>query len=596
MEVGEEYDEFAHRRAGAGRHLPHRALTRRALPFEHSALTEWSWGRKPGPPDALQASWVASRRGGRLPRRLPPRRRATASRRGTRRSCTSARRRSWVSGSSRARLRACTTSAGGSSCWSRASTSSRTPSSTAPIASPSTAARPGLTVLYDRHTPIHHRIFVARDMAIRDRREFALVLLPWFGIVAIFAMTAPFTVALWFFERNLACLFVATTMFYVLSYEWLHLSYHLPRDALHRAARAHPASSPASRDAPSSAPHAEVELQRDRSPLGLGPRDDAIPDACLSTRLLPGRRSRGRTRAGCDNIAPPMTSFETEVAEMQCAGSRALASPGIRRLLHGARGRRAARDASAASTPSRATRPTAFHARLRQLFDEKKCITTFGPYSPGQAVAMKRAGHRGHLRRRLGDERQGLADEDPGPDLASYPLSRVPDEAAAIVRALLTADRNQFHARARMTDGAAPRHARGRLPPLHHRRRRHRPRRRRARAQPRPPLRRGGRARLPHRGPEARRQEVRPPGRQGARRPRTSRSSASAPRASSSTSWACPASSWRAPTPSRRRCSTAAATSATSRSSSARRTSTCRATRRRSSPSCGASASAGSRR
>jgi len=87
---------------------------------------------------------------------------------------------------------------------------------------------PGLTVLYDRHTPVHHRIFVARDMAIRDRREFALVLLPSFGILAIFAMTAPLTVALWSCERNLACLFVATTMFYVLTYEWLHLSYHLP--------------------------------------------------------------------------------------------------------------------------------------------------------------------------------------------------------------------------------------------------------------------------------------------------------------------------------------------------------------------------------
>lgn len=87
---------------------------------------------------------------------------------------------------------------------------------------------PGLEVLYDRHTPVHHRIFIAKDMAIRDRREFALVLLPWFGIVAIFAMTMPVTVALWFLERNLACLFVATTMFYVLSYEWLHLAYHLP--------------------------------------------------------------------------------------------------------------------------------------------------------------------------------------------------------------------------------------------------------------------------------------------------------------------------------------------------------------------------------
>ncbi|MGH7293290.1 MAG: sterol desaturase family protein [Polyangiaceae bacterium] len=87
---------------------------------------------------------------------------------------------------------------------------------------------PGLEVLYDRHTPVHHRIFIARDMAIRDRREFSLVLLPWFGIVAIFAMTMPVTAGLWFVERNLACLFVATTMFYVLSYEWLHLAYHLP--------------------------------------------------------------------------------------------------------------------------------------------------------------------------------------------------------------------------------------------------------------------------------------------------------------------------------------------------------------------------------
>ena len=68
-----------------------------------------------------------------------------------------------------------------------------------------------------------------------------------------------------------------------------------------------------------------------------------------------------------------------------------------------------------------------------------------------------------------------------------------------------------------MSRGRARRDARGRLPALHHRRRRHRPRRRRARAQPGPPLRRGRRARLPHRGPEARRQEVRPPGRQGAR-------------------------------------------------------------------------------
>jgi len=35
------------------------------------------------------------------------------------------------------------------------------------------------------------------------------------------------------------------------------------------------------------------------------------------------------------------------------------------------------------------------HARLRQLFDERRAITTFGPYSPGQAVAMKWSGIEG---------------------------------------------------------------------------------------------------------------------------------------------------------------------------------------------------------
>ena len=52
---------------------------------------------------------------------------------------------------------------------------------------------------------------------------------------------------------------------------------------------------------------------------------------------------------------------------------------------------------------------------------------------------------------------KGSTSEDPGPDLASYPLSQVPDEAAGLVRALLTADRNQQYLRLRMTRGAARR-------------------------------------------------------------------------------------------------------------------------------------------
>jgi isocitrate/methylisocitrate lyase len=94
----------------------------------------------------------------------------------------------------------------------------------------------------------------------------------------------------------------------------------------------------------------------------------------------------------------------------------------------------------------------AFYDRLRQLFAERKSITTFGPYSPGQAVVMKRLGIEGIYLGGWATSAKGSTDEDPGPDLASYPLSQVPNEAAMIVRALLTADRNQQFLRLRMTE------------------------------------------------------------------------------------------------------------------------------------------------
>src|SRR4051812_14857768 len=93
-----------------------------------------------------------------------------------------------------------------------------------------------------------------------------------------------------------------------------------------------------------------------------------------------------------------------------------------------------------------------FYARLRELFSRRKQITTFGPYSPGQAVAIKRMGIEGIYLGGWATSAKGSTHEDPGPDLASYPLSQVPNEAAPIVRALLTADKNQYFARARMTE------------------------------------------------------------------------------------------------------------------------------------------------
>jgi isocitrate lyase len=94
----------------------------------------------------------------------------------------------------------------------------------------------------------------------------------------------------------------------------------------------------------------------------------------------------------------------------------------------------------------------AFYPRLRELFAQRKSITTFGPYSPGQAVTMKRMGIEGIYLGGWATSAKGSMHEDPGPDLASYPLSQVPDEAAGLVRALLTADRNQQYLRLRMGD------------------------------------------------------------------------------------------------------------------------------------------------
>src|SRR5438874_1545043 len=92
---------------------------------------------------------------------------------------------------------------------------------------------PPLGVLYDRHTPQHHMIFVTDDMAIRSTREFFLVLIPAYGILAAGFGALPIPATLWlaFGLRNPALLFMAVTMAYVVAYEWLHLSYHAPADS-----------------------------------------------------------------------------------------------------------------------------------------------------------------------------------------------------------------------------------------------------------------------------------------------------------------------------------------------------------------------------
>lgn len=146
----------------------------------------------------------------------------------------------------------------------------------------------------------------------------------------------------------------------------------------------------------------------------------------------------------------PQTPFERDVAETQ----RYFDSPRFEGIIRLFTARQVAeqRGTIPADYPVAREAATAFYPHLRELFANGKSITTFGPYSPGQAVVMKRMGIEGIYLGGWATSAKGSISEDPGPDLASYPLSQVPEEAAGIVRALLTADRNQQYLRLQMTD------------------------------------------------------------------------------------------------------------------------------------------------
>lgn len=86
-------------------------------------------------------------------------------------------------------------------------------------------------VLYDQHTPKHHMLYLTDDMAMRDLREYRLVLIPAYGLFLLIVgqIGAWFALTRLGFP-NVACLYAATAIAYAVSYEWLHFSYHLPHE------------------------------------------------------------------------------------------------------------------------------------------------------------------------------------------------------------------------------------------------------------------------------------------------------------------------------------------------------------------------------
>ena len=157
-------------------------------------------------------------------------------------------------------------------------------------------------------------------------------------------------------------------------------------------------------------------------------------------------RESGAIMSGA--ATPTLSAFENKVREV----ANWIASPRFDGIVRLYSPRQVVEQRGTIATDYPVARGAAegFYARLRELFHAGKSITTFGPYSPGQAVTIKRFGIEGIYLGGWATSAKGSVTEDPGADLASYPLSQVPDEAAAIVRALLTADKNQQFFRSRM--------------------------------------------------------------------------------------------------------------------------------------------------
>jgi hypothetical protein len=93
--------------------------------------------------------------------------------------------------------------------------------------------RPGLFLIYKRHTLQHHHFFTHDAMAAESPRDFKMVLFPPILLVFFLGAIATPVGAILYVLVSPSCglLFAIVAVAYFLLYEWLHLSYHQPDDA-----------------------------------------------------------------------------------------------------------------------------------------------------------------------------------------------------------------------------------------------------------------------------------------------------------------------------------------------------------------------------
>lgn len=90
--------------------------------------------------------------------------------------------------------------------------------------------KPGLRIMYERHTVTHHHFYTHEAMAAESTRDFHMVLFPPVLLfIFLIAIDGPFATAVYLlFGLNVAKIFVAVTVGYYFAYECFHTIYHLP--------------------------------------------------------------------------------------------------------------------------------------------------------------------------------------------------------------------------------------------------------------------------------------------------------------------------------------------------------------------------------
>ena len=90
-----------------------------------------------------------------------------------------------------------------------------------------------LGLLFERHTVQHHHFFTHDAMAYEGVSDFKMVLFPPVMLLFFLGLHAvPIAVLLYYLvSPNVAYLNVATAVGYFLTYEWLHVGYHLREDS-----------------------------------------------------------------------------------------------------------------------------------------------------------------------------------------------------------------------------------------------------------------------------------------------------------------------------------------------------------------------------